>query len=184
MEEFRKHKFFIEAVESQDIFRIKSDLESLIAVLNGDREECLKAIEYAINNSGFNWEIDDGRFFGKNINTDREMYLYEKERLVQNFTKERFEKVISLYNKLYPNVKMENGGVAEATPSTNKKTEQNKTTSSTQRTTNQGTTQSSKRIQNNNRRRVRREEENNIPLVLIGIIGIIILGFILKIILD
>lgn len=92
-------KVFMESIKNNDIFAIKSDLEGLIVLFKGDKVKCDEAVEYAINNSSFNWEEDDGIFFGENLNTVKEKYCYEKGRLVQNFTKERYLNVLELYKQ-------------------------------------------------------------------------------------
>ena len=143
---FEESKSFMSSVEQGDIFGIKSDLESLIAITKGNKAECLRAIEYARKNSDFDWEEDDGVFFGEGLVEDDDIYLYEKGRLVQNFTKERFDKVIELYNKLYPAKKEKNGGVVNETPFSPEKTGTNKGTSKSK------TIQSDKRMDNNKKR--------------------------------
>lgn len=176
---FEESKSFMSSVEQGDIFGIKSDLESLIAITKGNKAECLRAIEYARKNSDFDWEEDDGVFFGEGLVEDDDIYLYEKGRLVQNFTKERFDKVIELYNKLYPAKKEKNGGVVNETPFSPEKTGTNKGTSKSK------TIQSDKRMDNNKKRIVKkREEESNLPMILAGVLGVVAVGVILKMILD
>ncbi|MGL5461019.1 MAG: hypothetical protein ACRDBY_15490 [Cetobacterium sp.] len=92
-------KVFMESIKNNDIFAIKSDLEGLIVLFKGDKVKCDEAVEYAINNSSFNWEEDDGIFFGEELNSVKDVYCYEKERLVQNFTKERYLNVLELYKQ-------------------------------------------------------------------------------------
>lgn len=96
---YKNDKSFLESVERNDVFAIKSDLEGLIPLFKGDKFRCDEAVEYAINNSSFNWENDDGLYFGEDAKTIKEKYSYEKERLVQNFTKERYLKVLELYKE-------------------------------------------------------------------------------------
>lgn len=97
--DYRDAKVFMESIRKNDVFAIKSDLEGLIILFKGDKIKCDEAVEYAINNSSFNWEKDDGIFFGEGLVTAKEKYFYEKERLVQNFTKERYLKVLELYKE-------------------------------------------------------------------------------------
>lgn len=96
---YRDAKIFMKSIEKNDVFAIKSDLEGLIVLFKGDKIKCDEAVEYAINNSSFNWEDDDKIFFGEGLVTAKERYSYEKERLVQNFTKERYLKVLELYKE-------------------------------------------------------------------------------------
>lgn len=96
---YQNVKVFMESVKNNDVFAIKSDLEGLIVLFKGDKVKCDEAVEYAIKNSSFNWEEDDGIFFGEELNTVKDIYCYEKERLVQNFTKERYLNVLELYKQ-------------------------------------------------------------------------------------
>lgn len=97
--DFKNNKLFMDAIKENDIFSIKSDLEGYIVKYKGDQRKCDEVVEYAIKNSSFNWETDDGIFLGDKKTTISEEYFYEKERLVQNFTKERYLRVINLYNE-------------------------------------------------------------------------------------
>lgn len=97
--DFKNNKLFMDAIKENDIFSIKSDLEGYIVKYKGDKRKCDEVVEYAIKNSSFNWESDDGIFLGDKKTTISEEYFYEKERLVQNFTKERYLRVINLYNE-------------------------------------------------------------------------------------
>lgn len=90
-------KGFMNAVKENNIFAIKSELEGLIPLFKGEKEKCDQAVEYAIKNSSFNWETDDGVFSSRELKGARQNYIYEKGRLVQNFTKERYLKVLTLY---------------------------------------------------------------------------------------
>ncbi|MGL6168550.1 MAG: hypothetical protein ACRC0Y_09710 [Fusobacteriaceae bacterium] len=95
--DYKSAKVFMESVKNDDVFSIKSDLEGLIILFKGDKSKCDEAIEYAINNSSFDWEKDDGLFFSEESKTTIQKYCFEKGRLVQNFTKERYLKVLELY---------------------------------------------------------------------------------------
>lgn len=97
--DYRSDKGFMKAVEENDVFAIKSELEGLIPLFKGEKIKCDQAIEYARKNSSFDWENDDGVFFGEGLKTTRQNYIYEKGRLVQNFTEDRYLKVLSLYRE-------------------------------------------------------------------------------------
>lgn len=97
--DFKNNKLFMDVIKEDNIFAIKSDLEGYIEEYKGDKVKCDEIVEFAINNSSFDWENDDGIFLGNKKATISEEYFYEKGRLVQNFTKERYLKVIDLYNK-------------------------------------------------------------------------------------
>lgn len=107
-EEFlAQDRAFMRAIESQNVFRIKSDLEGLIPLFRGDKKKCDMAIEYARRVSPFDWEEDDGVYFGDPNDSIEDQYSYEKGRLVQNFTKERYEKVLELYHEVYKDINRE-----------------------------------------------------------------------------
>lgn len=90
---------FLEVVKSNDVFAIKSDLEGMIATFKGNKVKIDEAIQYAIDNSDFDWEVDNGSKPPQKFNTTRELYNYEKGTLVQNFSKERYERVLKLYKE-------------------------------------------------------------------------------------
>lgn len=96
---FKEDKFFIDTLKRNDVLEIKSLLEEFISYCKGDKKLCDEVIEYAIKNSSFDWEDDDGVEKSIKLKTKKEEYYFEKGRLVQNFTKERYEKVLELYKE-------------------------------------------------------------------------------------
>lgn len=94
------HILFLENVNSKNFFAVKSNLEGMIRLFKGERSKVDLAINYAIENNAFYWESDIGYSLKNNYSNAKEEYDDEKERLVQNFTKERYERVLKLYNKL------------------------------------------------------------------------------------
>ncbi len=98
-QKIKENEIFMEKIKENNVFKIKSYLENLIARSNGDKILCDEAIEYALKNSSFKWEIDDGKKLQTQFTTAREKYNYEKEKLVRNFTKERYENVLKLYKE-------------------------------------------------------------------------------------
>ncbi|WP_426709743.1 hypothetical protein [Cetobacterium sp. SF1] len=97
--DFRSNELFMKAIKSNNVLGIKSCLEGFIKKYQGNKMKCDEAIDFAIRNSSFNWEEDDKRYLGKPRETIEDQYYYETERLVQNFTKERYLKVLDLYRK-------------------------------------------------------------------------------------
>lgn len=98
---FKNNKLFMEAIKVNDIFSIKSDLEGFIPEFKGNKILCDEVVEFAIKNSSFNWEEEDGLSVDTSNMNIRDKYNYEKGRLVQNFTKERYLKVLDLYNQYH-----------------------------------------------------------------------------------
>lgn len=97
MESFKENKYFINLIQkNDDIFAIKSALEGFIIHYRGNKKLCDAVIKYAMENSSFKWEEDDKRSSYRQFSNKKDEYYFEKERLVQNFTKERYEKVLIL----------------------------------------------------------------------------------------
>lgn len=100
MKNFKENKYFMDLIQkNNDILAIKSALENFIVEYKGNKELCDEVIRYTINNTDFRWEEDDKRSVNRQFSTRKEEYYFEKERLVQNFTKERYEKVLILYKE-------------------------------------------------------------------------------------
>lgn len=95
---FRDNEFFIKKVNEKDLFSVKSSLVNMLKRTN--RAELESAIRYAEGNKAFNWEADDGYTSANKWNTLKEEYNFEKERLVQNFSKERYGKVLNLLEQI------------------------------------------------------------------------------------
>lgn len=85
--------------ERNNRIEIKSTIESYISYYDGDKEKCDNIVKFFIENSSFIWEKDDGITTHKKFNTKKDEYIFEKMRLIENFTKERYEKVIELYQE-------------------------------------------------------------------------------------
>lgn len=98
---FENNKLFMEAIKNNDIFSIKSDLEGFIPEFKGNKNLCDEVVEFAIKNSSFDWEEDDGISINTSSMNIKDRYNYEKGRLVQNFTKQRYLKVLDLYNQYH-----------------------------------------------------------------------------------
>lgn len=85
--------------ERNNLVEIKSTIESYISYYDGDKEKCDNIVKFFRENSSFTWEEDDGITIYKKFNTKRDEYTFEKMRLIENFTRERYEKVIELYQE-------------------------------------------------------------------------------------
>ncbi|MGL5592643.1 MAG: hypothetical protein ACRDDH_01700 [Cetobacterium sp.] len=98
---FKDNKLFMEAIKKNDIFSIKSDLEGFIPEFKGNKILCDEVVDFAIKNSSFNWEKDDGISINTSNMSIKDRYNYEKGRLVQNFSQERYLRVLDLYNQYH-----------------------------------------------------------------------------------
>ena len=93
--------YFKDAVDKKDKFAVKSVLASMVAHTNGDKRKLDEAIHYAMSKDAFEWEKHDETFAGVVIKSDwktvKEEFNFERERLPQNFSKERYARVLKLY---------------------------------------------------------------------------------------
>ena len=84
-------------MEKKDKFAVKSVLADTIARTKGDKNELDDAIAYAASKGAFEWDAHDKKEATTKWNDKQEEYNFEKERLVQNFSKERYARVLKLY---------------------------------------------------------------------------------------
>jgi len=105
MYSYKKNNFFLKKVEGKECFAVKSILVDMIQRTRGNEDELKNAIEYAIRNRAFQWEVDDNDDASMSFNDSLEKYNFFKEKLVQNFSKERYSKVIKLCKEVYPEQK-------------------------------------------------------------------------------
>lgn len=98
---FTDNTIFVNKVKAKDHFAVKSILVDMIQRSRGDLGLLNPAINYATAKGAFKWEVDDNDDLSMKFKDITEEYNYIKEKLVQNFSKERFDKVIKLCHKLY-----------------------------------------------------------------------------------
>lgn len=94
-------KDFIEKVNSKNIKAVKDIIvREIIKKHNWDKNKIDMEIEYAIENEAF--EFEEHREFDKSgIKSEtKDEYLFELGRLYDNFSKERYNKVLNLAKKL------------------------------------------------------------------------------------
>ncbi|QAA80853.1 hypothetical protein EI546_03515 [Aequorivita sp. H23M31] len=101
MREFTENESFIGSVKENDINEIKRTLIDNIFFLQGDKNEINKAVEYAINNSDFNFgahkEIEVSN------KTDKQDYFSdEKWNMRENYSKERYYLLVGLFKETFP----------------------------------------------------------------------------------
>ena len=89
--------YFKDAVDKKDKFAVKSVLADMIARIKGDKNELDDAISYAESKGAFEWDVHDKKEATTKWDNKGEEYNFEKERLVQNFSKERYVRVLKLY---------------------------------------------------------------------------------------
>lgn len=100
MTDYKDFTNFIKEVKLNNVFKIKSELTNIIFFLKGDVLLVNDAINYAVDNSDFKLEEHIDFLSEIELQTDEDMYIYENGLLLNNFSKERLEKVIKLYHQL------------------------------------------------------------------------------------
>ena len=94
-----QNNLFKDCVSKKDDFGVKSVLADMINRTKGDKGELDKAISYAESKGAFTWDKYDGKEATTKWENIQEEFNFEKERLVQNFSKERYGKVLKLYQQ-------------------------------------------------------------------------------------
>jgi hypothetical protein len=105
MVNYKDFSNFINEVNLNNVFNIKSELSRLIMFLNGEKILINEAINYATENSDFRFEEHINFSLELELSTAEDYYIYEKGLLLDNFSEQRLYKVIELYNQL-PNSKI------------------------------------------------------------------------------
>lgn len=105
MVNYKDFSNFINEVNLNNVFNIKSELSRLIMFLNGEKILINEAINYATENSDFRFEEHINFSLELELSNAEDYYIYEKGLLLDNFSEQRLHKVIELYNQL-PNSKI------------------------------------------------------------------------------
>lgn len=92
---------FVKAVADNDRFEIKHELVSLFFFLNGDETEINKAVDYAIEKSSFKVEPHDPHKTEGNSEFNEDYFAQVSTNLTKNFSKERLNLLLSIYDKVY-----------------------------------------------------------------------------------
>lgn len=102
MYSYEKNELFLEKVQNQEKFSVKSILVDMIQRTKGNGKELEEAISYAIGKGAFQWEEDDKDNMSMKFTNKTDEYDFEMGRLSQNFSKERYNKIIELCKDIYP----------------------------------------------------------------------------------
>ncbi|TDW52751.1 hypothetical protein EV144_1011444 [Flavobacterium sp. 270] len=100
MVNYKDFSNFINEVNLNNVFNIKSELSRLIMFLNGEKKLINEAIDYATENSDFKFEEHIYFPLEIELTTVEDYYSYEKALLLDNFSEQRLHKVIELYHQL------------------------------------------------------------------------------------
>ena len=100
-------EYFKESVKKSNFFAIKSILADMIKRTKGNRADLEEAIRYAKDRGAFDWEAHDNHEATTNWNNINDKYNFEKERLVQNFSKVRYERVLKILEEILKETKQE-----------------------------------------------------------------------------
>lgn len=90
----------MKAIKDGDVRKIQYELVDSIFFFEGNKQDIEEAIEFAKANSSFEFEeyIDLPTVEPKD---DKDLYSIEKLNLKTNFSKERFDRLVNLYDKVY-----------------------------------------------------------------------------------
>lgn len=100
MRQFTDNKPLMRFIENNDVEEIKEELPNLIFFLQGDRNELQKAIAYVLQHTSLKFEQHQN-IEVENTSDIKTLLTEEQFNLRKNFSKERFEKLIDLYNQTY-----------------------------------------------------------------------------------
>ena len=99
---YETFNFFLKKVEEKNFFAVKSILADIILRTKGNKDEIDHAIKYAEDNGAFKWETDDGRQIPKVSDTSLKQFRALREMIIQNFSKEKYNKILELCKEIYP----------------------------------------------------------------------------------
>lgn len=100
MRKFEENNILEDSVKNDNLIEIKAILLDVIMVFKGEKEEITKAVNYAIENSSFEFEPHDDRPI-TSLTEDPTAYAIESYNMVVNFSKERFYAMIDIYLEKY-----------------------------------------------------------------------------------
>ncbi|MGG5599609.1 hypothetical protein ACPDHJ_07395 [Myroides sp. C8-3] len=100
MRKYTENKALMLNIESNNVKELKINLIENIFFVQGDLVQINQSIEYAKNNSDFDFEphVDIPLLY--DINSE-EAFSEEKYNMRTNFSKERFDMLLKIYHKVY-----------------------------------------------------------------------------------
>lgn len=102
MRKYTENQPLLTSIEANDQDEIKRILIDNLFFLQGDRNEINKAVEHAINKSDFEFEEHhELAVTGKNNKED--YFTDEKWNMDENYSRNRYNLLIELYNEVYVN---------------------------------------------------------------------------------
>ncbi|WP_209391399.1 DUF1163 domain-containing protein [Chryseobacterium sp. RR2-3-20] len=102
MRNFTDNKPLLQNIQNNDIKEIKRILIDNIFFLQGNREEINKAIRYALDKSDFRFD-ENKDLEVSNINDKERCFSEEQFNLGENYSEERYNVLVDLYNEVYAN---------------------------------------------------------------------------------
>lgn len=100
MKNYIKNQALLESVASNNVEEIKIILIDLIIFFQGNPEEINEAVSYAVENSKFTFELHKD-LPNEKCTTKEELFIDEKFNMRLNYSKERFNRLVELYNESY-----------------------------------------------------------------------------------
>ena len=91
---------FRDSVAKKDAFAVRSIMADMVRRQKGNKGVLEEAIKYAEDHGVSVWEDHNGREATTKWNSLEEEYNFEKETMVGNFSKIRFDRVLKLYGQL------------------------------------------------------------------------------------
>ncbi|MHC5310530.1 hypothetical protein ACYSNM_10785 [Myroides sp. LJL116] len=103
MRKFTENDFLMKFIAEGNIEELKKELLNSIFFLKGDRKELNNALEYINLHTDFTFDEHNGIWAKENSNF-KSLYADEAINMEDNFSKERFDKLIDLYAVAYKEV--------------------------------------------------------------------------------
>lgn len=100
MRKFTENQPLLASIKANNIEEIKRILIDNIFFLQGDQKEINEAVEYAINESDFNFEEHRGKEVS-NKNDKEDYFSDEKWNMRENFSRDRYNLLVELYNQTF-----------------------------------------------------------------------------------
>lgn len=102
MRKFTENQPLLDNIQNNDVKEIKRILIDNIFFLQGNRVEINNAVQYALDNSDFTF--DDHEVLEVLDKNSKEGYFSEEQfNLYENYSKERYDLLVELYNEAYAN---------------------------------------------------------------------------------
>jgi|SRR5690554_513398 len=100
MRKYTDNEHLVNYVNQNDVESFKDELLRSIIFLRGNKEEINKAIDFAVQNSSFAFDTHKEIEVDNNLSFE-DIYAIESINMQENYSRERFEKLIDIYTNHY-----------------------------------------------------------------------------------